>query len=180
MNEFGAAFENAARVVIAENSKQIIRQMHCPAGWLRKGTEDEDTRQIGDAVVEMDGVMVGIRVRRNKYLATFKNEVTIRSRTMGGCMTEWQKILSGTGNLMFYAFASPSDDPTDGFSFWRVIDFNRLRESIQSDTLEGRERGNGDGTAFIPLNVGPRSRLHQCSILTSETSPQMSLWEALS
>ena len=180
MNEFGLAFEAAARTVLSENSGQIIRLMHSPPGWLRKGTQAEDTRLIGDAVVEVDGIMIGIRVRRNQYLETFKNEVTIRSKARGGCHTEWQKILSGAGHLMFYAFASPSDDPADGFAFWRVIDFHRLRERIQFGTLESRERGNGDGTAFIPLSVGPRSALRQCSILTSETSPQMSLWEALS
>ena len=122
---------------------------------------DDDMRRVIDYVVRVEGGDIACRIRRNMYLARFR-DWTIRSVVPSGATTELDKLRDGFGRWYFYAWATPNDrDLAD----WMLIDLDAVR---RTDILycDREERMNDDGTGFIYVT---RDELADC--ITAQMPP---------
>lgn len=83
------------------------------------------------------------RVRRHQY-SKFKDDFTIRCGALGEGKTEFDKIMDGFGDYMFYGI---SNEDEDGFSCYSIIDLNVFR--VHQEKIKGDLNENQDGTKFL-------------------------------
>ena len=71
---------------------------------------DEDAERNTDLIVlKLEAVRIACRIRKNKYLASYGNQFTIRSGRPSGAKTELTKIIEGWGDYFFYGFAAANE-----------------------------------------------------------------------
>jgi len=108
-----------------------------------------DRHEATDLIVLRNtGQSIAARVRRGNYWQRFQHQITIRVKRDSGSRTEFRKIAEGFGDLFFYAFASPGDDPS--FASWKLIDLKAFRGHLilNCEQIKTGEQDNGDGTYF--------------------------------
>lgn len=132
---------------------------------LTEAPELKDTREATDLIViTARSLDIACRVRRSQYFDDYPFEFTIRKEAQYGGKTELDKIISGFGHWMFYAFAADNDDPCMGFRAWYVIDLSKWRESmIRFAEWNIKKNGprpfihsdqsNGDGTSLKAYTI---------------------------
>lgn len=86
--------------------------------------EEDRERNTDLIVLKMEAVRIGCRIRRNKYLAYYGNEFTIREGRPSNIKTELTKIIEGWGNYFFYGFA---DESEAALAKWALCDMNIFR-----------------------------------------------------
>jgi hypothetical protein len=92
-----------------------------------------------------------VRVRRHNYLADYGFQFTIRSRSANGGRTELEKIMSGKGDLMLFAFAGPENT---GFAKYTIIDLDQFRNWADGRThLFKHIPNSSDGTTFCAFDL---------------------------
>lgn len=113
---------------------------------------EDMTRATDLIVLRFESVRIACRVRRNKYLAKYRNEFTLRSKVRGKNDTEITKILSGWGDFMFYGFA---DETETELAAWTLGDLNAFRIWFNRQLVANKgelpcfNKGNSDGTGFM-------------------------------
>ncbi|MGB6771167.1 MAG: hypothetical protein WBF51_04100 [Candidatus Dormiibacterota bacterium] len=110
---------------------------------------DEDAHHNTDLIVLTAlAKRVAVRLRRQRYEASFSNEFTLRSRRPSGTETELSKVLSGWGDYIFYGFES--NDPFE-LGAWTLGDLNAFRLWPSRELWFGRHpgelRSNADGSS---------------------------------
>jgi hypothetical protein len=137
---------------------------------IRLGSDHEDSHQVGDFVFEIDTeaikseLMIGARVRKPIHFDHY--DVTIRSKR-AGFQTELEKIKSGVGDFMIYAWAlGKGKDPLfHKIMKYVIVDFQRMRDTGVLDErwreIENKDpkTGKPDGTAFKPIGLGRLKKL---------------------
>ena len=118
---------------------------------LIESTDEIDRKQAADLIILTGrNLTIACRLRRAEYAERYPYDITIRSRRSNGVKTEFEKIVDGYGDMMFYGFAS-----SDGTSIqrWSLVDLTALRAYLIREgwRAEGRnkpwsERKNPDGT----------------------------------
>lgn len=125
---------------------------------LAVSTFEQDTKEAADLVVlTASPLKIACRVRKHQYLSKYGNEFTIRKSRPNGSKTEYEKIIDGFGNWMFYAFSNPSDDGS-GFSKWWIFSLyafrvHLIRSAIGASSVKHGEGINPDGTTFEWFNI---------------------------
>jgi len=77
---------------------------------ITEAPPEEDMRRNTDFIVlKLDSVRVACRIRRNKHLARYGHQFTIRASRPSGIETELQKVIRGWGDYLFYGFADADD-----------------------------------------------------------------------
>jgi|TARA_B100000315_G_C14518407_1_gene560332 hypothetical protein len=120
---------------------------------LEESPEIIDMKEASDLVlVRAKNMMVACRLRRPGYL-NYIHEFTIRSQVSGGGTTEFEKIVNGFGDWMFYGHA----DEGNGLeiSNWHLIDLDAWRAQMirNPNNIEHGEKANGDGTWFYYFDL---------------------------
>lgn len=119
---------------------------------------EEDAERNTDLIVlNMSGVRVGCRIRRNSYLERYGDEFTIRSGRPSGVKTELTKVIEGWGDYFFYGFSNQDEND---LSAWFIGDlkvfrlwFNRRLVEL-SGKIPGNGKSNGDGSSdFITFKI---------------------------
>lgn len=140
--------------------------------------EMRDMKQATDAIITHTGeVCIAIRIRRFKYLPSYRNEFTIRIKSKHGGQSELEKIRAGFCSVYFYGFAN---DAEDGLAFWRILDVSKFRRWLRKiektvkrpfQTIDNR-----DGSMGAAFRV--RDSLADCVIVdsTDKDSDQLPLF----
>lgn len=126
---------------------------------LVESPDEIDKKQAADLIILTGrSLTIACRLRRAEYAERYPYDITIRSRRTNGTKTEFEKIVDGYGDMMFYGFASE-----DGCSIkrWTIIDLAALRAYLIREgwKSEGRrkpwsERKNTDGsTSFAAFDA---------------------------
>jgi hypothetical protein len=114
----------------------------------------EDTKRNTDLIMVSSGcVRIACRVRKHDGLAKgYGNQITIRTQTRHKKESEFDKILAGWGDLMFYAF---ENEAGDGFAQWVIVSLDYFRQHWRM--APSIDVINTDGTAgeAYPLDQGP-------------------------
>jgi hypothetical protein len=122
-------------------------------------SEYQDTKEATDLISE-SGKRIAVRIRHAQYFPVFGDEFTIRTKTSQGKASEWQKIIKGYGDYLFYAFM---DDEEATITHYTLIDLHEFRWWIFSHmaTNKGKAPGifrtNCDGTNFRAFNLADLS-----------------------
>jgi hypothetical protein len=111
-----------------------------------------DTKEATDLIVFRGRDMrIAARVRKPGRTGDALWEFTLRSKAKSAKKTELDKVIEGSGDLMFYAHAS--EDET-GFDRWFLIDLaawraHMIRDAIRPVSLIRQgDVPNSDGTRF--------------------------------
>lgn len=115
---------------------------------------DYDLRLAADLItVRNHPHCIGVRLREFGYMERYGDEFTSRSGVPSGCKTEFQKILDGYMDWMFYGFA----DQTKGdIAAYTILDMDafRFHWANNRDQIEYVEdQRNFDGTRFNAFTV---------------------------
>jgi hypothetical protein len=138
-----------------EKSKKSMPEVRSILGRyiLRSATPEEDMKQATDLVLEAKNLKIAVRVRDSRY-ANFANEFTIRSTAGGGVPTEFQKIMVGHADWLFYGF----EHPTGKINPWYILDLSVFRTTVR-DAMSGlitigmKDVSNNDGSAFKAFQI---------------------------
>ena len=111
----------------------------------------EDINFCTDFVIN-DNYFLSSRVRKQKYFQKYKDEITLRSKTLNGNETEIEKIFNGKGKDIFYAF---SDEKEEKIFSWKILNIEVIRSYLESlfFLLKDDEKDNFDGSKFIPIKL---------------------------
>jgi hypothetical protein len=118
---------------------------------------DEDQERCTDLIVlKLDAVRIACRVRKNKYMSMYGDEVTIRRKVPSGCKTELTKIIEGWGDFMLYGFASEDDTRLEK---WTLGDLKAMRiyiaRELAAKRVPWKNRSNGAGESdFAVFKIG--------------------------
>lgn len=122
--------------------------------FLAQAKIDEDQERVTDIMLSVRDVRIGVRIRHPEYFDRYGDEVTLRCRRDSGAKTEWEKVLEGHGDLLFYGFANPGWQHMKSIRRYTIVSLHAIRRIMD------RERPpklptipNGDGTYFHPLKV---------------------------
>ena len=125
-----------------------------------------DTKQATDLIViHARDKTIAARMRRAKFAARYPDEFTIRYHRDTGTSTEYEKIVNGWADWMFYGFAAAGD--ADGrIQRWWLLDLDVFRAHLirRLGKVGGVEKPNGDGTSLLAYGVQnfPRTLVIGC------------------
>lgn len=135
-------------------AERFLDHMRAIAGryLIRVAPVDEDVHRATDLIVlQLDALRIACRVRRERYLAKYGQQFTIRFERRSGTKTEFAKIIfEGWGDYLLYGFG-----PERGGSYltaWALCDLAHFRSHwaprlrAQPDLRPGTLVPNGDGT----------------------------------
>lgn len=110
---------------------------------------ERDAREATDLIVlHAKDMRIAARIRRHEYLDRYPDDFTFRFHRDSGATTEWEKVIRGWGDWMFYGFAAANDEPN--IVRWFLINLDHFRyHCIRSKKqLVFGTTPNGDGTYF--------------------------------
>jgi len=108
-----------------------------------KASKYEDINENTDYIV--GDRKISVRIRRDKY-RKYENEITFRLNVPSGNRSEFDKMLSGLGDYMLYAFADPTESR---IAKWTIIDLAKMRESsCQPSEWKSNRDGSSDFVVF--------------------------------
>lgn len=124
--------------------------------FVAPATRTQDMHEATDLMVfelRAQHIRVGCRVRRYDYWAAqngrYQREFTIRSGRPNGIKTEYQKIIDGWGDYLFYGFADPSDQRVYHAT---LIDLEQFRASVIGFYVQPTYYGNNyDGSSSFHI-----------------------------
>lgn len=115
---------------------------------------EDDCKRATDLIVlrarDMD---IAARVRRYGYYERYPYEFTVRSMRDSGAATEYEKIINGWGDWMFYGHAAEGE--ISAFDQWFIIDLHAFRAHLilNEGALSKTSKDNGDGTYFKAFDL---------------------------
>lgn len=105
----------------------------------------EDTKLCFDLIIKE--TKISIRLRKVKHLN--KMDITIRYRGKKSSYSEYHKIKSGMGDIMFYGWLN--QDETDIIK-WVIVDLHKLRKmGIYKMNIQN-PNSDGSQLCYYPLN----------------------------
>lgn len=111
---------------------------------------EEDTLRNTDLIVlGMKSVRMACRVRDYAYWMKYPHDFTVRFSRPNERATEFEKIITGWGDYLLYAFANQDES---GLCFWRMIDLGQFRLWVHQFTTK-----NSGKTPGIEINNHDRS-----------------------
>jgi hypothetical protein len=145
----------------AENrnwSDQFIPQIRQIIGphLLEPAALDLDCKQNTDLIVlTARDMRIACRVRKPGYFEKYMHDFTIRSGVPSGAKTEFQKVIEGWGDWMFYGHAGVNGK----IHAWLLINLASFRAHMIQDSIwerrkiNARPRTNSDGTSFQVFDI---------------------------
>jgi hypothetical protein len=118
---------------------------------IGEASKEDDAEKNTDLIVlKLDAVRIACRVRRHKHLEKYGNEFTLRFRRPSGVKTEFDKVIEGWGDYLFYSFCNETETI---LSHWILGNLNALRLHIHKTNQRGakcwREFQNPDRSATL-------------------------------
>ena len=110
---------------------------------LETAPDVEDRERNTDLMVLTGKIgRIACRVRRRKFYELYGDEFTIRN-SAGVHQTEYQKILAGWGDILFYGFCDPTETIVENYV---IIDLNVFRQSAYVTDATKQDNGFGDSS----------------------------------
>lgn len=116
--------------------KQILKSLGISAPEWRVDitTPEQDMTEAADLDItnDIDHFMTALRLRNTQYAFRYPNEFTVRREYYAGHKTEYQKIMEGFGDFMFYGFHNFGDIPR-----WIFLNLDIYRDEHYFDEDTG-------------------------------------------
>jgi hypothetical protein len=113
-----------------------------------------DVEQAADLIIkageaENKDEYVAVRLRKSKFASRYPFEFTVRYQYTAGYKTEYEKIMEGFADLMFYGFVVNNQ-----VARWILLDMDRFREEAENDYIIKEHKHNRDGrNSFLAFDV---------------------------
>jgi hypothetical protein len=120
---------------------------------IKKASEHDDMTQNTDLALlttDEDKIRIAVRLRRPEY-KNYAGDITFRYTTQQGSLGDWDKMIDGYGDIMFFGHV----DDKDNVWYWHIIDLKKLRSLMirNSEIYKNRKIiRNGDGSSFVVIN----------------------------
>lgn len=118
------------------------------------------------------GTRIAFRMRRSDAMP-FKDQFTLRSRTMYGQQNEISKIASGCADYYFYGIANRAETQID---VWHLFDCDLMREVLRCPDSKGlrvTDKRNSDGTWFRAYKIKEFNQIAPGFVVASSSSEAM-------
>ncbi len=119
-------------------------------GILRRATLREDCIQATDLVFTSGQIRIATRCRAARYMRRYPYDFTLRAHSSRGGRSEFEKILGGWGNYLFYCFVNEEET---ALIHGRMIDLGVFRVRLPKRGCPNDAVENGDGSAFHHYDV---------------------------
>jgi hypothetical protein len=139
----------------AWQSGQLDEMKRIIANYVVQEAPAEDDQQRNTDLL-VPSARIACRVRKYADMARYGGEFTIRSARSSGRQTELQKVVSGWGDYIFYAFST--EDET-GFAAWLLGDLSVFRlwfnQTLARHQTPWIERQNVDSrrSSFLAFRI---------------------------
>lgn len=125
-----------------------------------------DTQEAADLLIEADNkhddVYVAVRLRKQQYVNKYPHDFTVRYEYTDGYKTEYQKIMEGFADTMFYGFVIGGS-----IARWIILDMDCFRKEAEKDYIIKEHKHNRDGrNSFLAFDI--RSFKSNIVIMTSK------------
>jgi hypothetical protein len=134
---------------------------------------EQDRHEATDLVIfRARDVTIACRIRRPQY-ACYGSQFTLRLHRDNGVPTEFEKIIDGWGDWMFYGYATGHGL---GINPWWLLDLSAFRSHLMRDesreVIQYDDIPNYDGTSFRAYHImtfppHPRLVIAQCVFVSS-------------
>lgn len=106
-------------------------------------------------VLKALGGTFACRIRKNRFSGPFGDQFTLRYKRASGAATEYDKMMQGFGDFMFYGFA---DERDEHIANWTVIDLNVVRakqvwRQEQGYPLGDVQVNDDESSAFLAIRI---------------------------
>lgn len=129
-----------ADALLPDISRMLAAVFVCPA------PDHEDMHEATDLMVlTVRPFRVACRMRKYKYWTNeaWRQQFTIRAGLPSGAKTEFDKIVDGWGDFMFYGFA---DEAGESVHEARILNLNVFRAALIRSEVPWQSVPNEDGT----------------------------------
>lgn len=120
-------------------------------------TFEQDAEQATDLTVfKAGGITIAARIRKPEFFDRYPTDFTIRYSLKNGAKTEYQKMVEGWGDWMFYGHAKEESGSTE-LRAWYLLDLSHWRAHLIQDK-EGcrnayRKHANDDGSTLLAFDL---------------------------
>lgn len=135
IRELERKFINDIKSIVYQNISNLPKNCFV----VNESSELEDTKLSFDLYFSAD-IQISVRLRSFKYRNY--NDITIRSRSKNGGLTEIDKLIDGKGQIYFYGVLSENEEKIVKYI---LFDIDKIRDKLKEN---GLERTNFDGTKF--------------------------------
>jgi hypothetical protein len=146
---------------------QVIQVLSCGKADVNITPFWQDVKEAADLVIKADenygkDLYSAVRLRKSSYASKYPYEFTVRYQYTDGYKTEYEKIMEGYADIMFYGFV------IDGsIARWIILDMDAFRAEAEEDYIVKEHKHNADGrNSFLAFNV--KSFKHQIILGHSE------------
>lgn len=105
---------------------------------IKQSSDEEDTKLSFDMKFTSD-IQISVRLRKYKYISY--KDITIRSRSKKGGLTEITKLSNGMGQIFFYGWL---DEKEENIIQWVLVDIDKIRDKLH--THYSGDFPNNDGS----------------------------------
>jgi len=131
---------------IPEMRRILSKYFWCKESEIHEDIE-RDLMENTDLILP-NGQTVACRVRKNEYLYSYRYQFTFRYSNPFGCKTEFEKMLDGYGDWLFYSFAENNTNKLsagfignlDAFRLW-YFDVRPRSKPLEFKQNEGDNNG---------------------------------------
>ena len=133
---------------------QVIQVLSCGRGNVNITPFWQDVKEAADLVIEADveydeNLYAAVRLRKSSYASRYPFEFTVRYQYTAGYKTEYEKILEGYADIMFYGFVIGKS-----IARWIILDMDVFRAEAENDYIVKEHKHNADGrNSFLAFDV---------------------------
>jgi hypothetical protein len=110
--------------------------------------EAADLKILADSQDEED-IYAAVRLRKSSYASRYPFEFTVRYKYTAGYKTEYEKIMEGYADIMFYGFVIGKN-----VARWIMLDMDVFRAEAEEDYISKEHKYNADGrNSFLAFDV---------------------------
>jgi len=112
-----------------------------------------DVKEAADLVIEggddAEDIYSAVRLRKSEFASRYPYEFTVRYQYTAGYKTEYEKIMEGYADIMFYGFVIKGS-----IARWIILNMDAFREEAEQDYIKKEHKHNTDGrNSFLAFDV---------------------------
>jgi len=133
---------------------QVIQVLSCGKANVSITPFSIDVKEAADLIIEADleyqkDLYAAVRLRKSSYTSRYPFEFTVRYQYTAGYKTEYEKIMEGFADIMFYGFVIGNS-----IARWIILDMDVFRAEAEKDYIARVHKYNADGrNSFYAFDV---------------------------
>jgi len=133
---------------------QVIQVLSCDKANVNITPFIVDVKEAADLVIASDAeydkdLYAAVRLRKSEFASRYPYEFTVRYQYTAGYKTEYEKIIEGYADIMFYGFVIGNS-----IARWIILDMDCFRKEAEEEYIARAHKRNTDGrNSFLAFDV---------------------------